>query len=197
MRNLIKTPSVDEVEKYLEIWKTKPKYEKYRQQEKSVVMLFKQYPENTKIEEVLVKVSVLNKFYSTGIPDILELSVAQNIVDLKIDNNLANADLDIIEKIARVNEKSKRYYSFATKYCFHHRPDVYPICDRLVREGLKYFRNKEKFYKFKNDDLMCYKTFKTVFYTFIEHFKLERFCLRKLDLYLWVLGKEKFEDNNN
>ena len=199
MKNLnIEIPSVAEVERCLKIWHESPKYEKYRHQERSVRMLFKQFPMNTEIEEVLVKVCVLNKFYSTGIPDVLELPVAQHIKELKIDDSLAHADVEIIDKIARVTtkEKVRRFYSFATKYCCHHRIDDYPICDSLVREGLKYFRDKEKFYKFKNIDLMHYETFKKIILEFRKCYGLDGFCLRELDLYLWVLGKEKYNETN-
>ena len=193
MKNLsIETPSVAEVKRCLDIWDYSDEYEKYRCQEESVVTLWKQYPKNTKLEEVLIKVCVLNKFYSTRIPDVLELSVVQHIVELDIDSRLTNVDLDIVDKIARVNEKSKRYYSFATKYCSHHRSDDYPIYDSFVDNVLRYFRNKEKFHKFKNDDLKNYKSFKEVYRAFIEHYKLEQFSLREIDWYLWILGRKYF-----
>lgn len=43
-------------------------------------------------------------------------------------------DPDLIEKIANVEigGKRRRNYSFATKYCNFHRPNVYPIYDSLV-----------------------------------------------------------------
>lgn len=148
------------------------------------------------MEEVLVKVSVLNDFYSTRIRDVF--SVARHIFELKIDDSLAKADIEIVEKIARVTIKGekKRFYSFATKYCCHHRIDDYPICDSLVREELKYFRDKEKFYKFKNIDLMHYKSFKEIILEFRKYYQLEQFNLRRLDHYLWVLGKEELRVSN-
>lgn len=41
---------------------------------------------------------------------------------------------DLIEKIANVDfgGKRRRNYSFATKYCNFHRPDIYPIYDSLI-----------------------------------------------------------------
>jgi len=198
MKNIeIKRPCVAEVERCLKIWNTEPEYENFRYQEKSVVMIFReQYPKNTKIEEVLVKVAVLNDFYAANIFKVYP--VARHIVKLDIDNSLANADLDIVDKIARVDEKSKRHYSFATKYCSHHRPDDFPIYDKFVSKTLTYF--KDKFYKSGEFDLKNYKSFKNVILEFRKFYKLEQYTLKQLDHYLWVLGREKFtkkSDNTN
>ena len=200
MKNLnIEKPCVAEVEKYLKIWRESPKYEKYRRQEESVVMLFKElYPKNTDIKEVLIKVGVLNDFYGTNIFDVYP--VARHIVELDIDSNLNKADLDVVDKISRAKGVKNRHYSFATKYCSHHRPDVYPIYDSFVDKVLGYFRDNEKFYEFKNEDLKIYETFKKVIIEFRKHYELEKFSLRELDFYLWILGKENFlkitQDNN-
>ena len=200
----IPTPCVAEVEKYLNIWNTAKEYEKYRYQEKSVVMMFKEkYPANTKIEEILVKVSVLNDFYGTNIRD--TFSVAQHIVNIaNIDSRLVNADIALIDDIARVKIKGKeiRFYSFATKYCSHHNPTQYPIFDNFVSKVLvhfekqnQFFNKQNQFYSFKVNDLRGYDLYKTVVFEFRKFFGLERFCLRKLDLYLWSLGKEYFSKN--
>ena len=181
----VEKPCVAEVKKYLEVWESK-EYEKYRYQEKSVVTLFRDlYPKNTKIEEVLIKVSVLNDFYKTNIFD--TFSVAQHIVKLNIDNRLSNQDETIVDEIAKVK---RFFYSFATKYCSHHQPEEFPIYDKFVKEMLVYFKSKEKFATFKNDDLKDYSTFKTIIHQFRQFFKLEQFSLRQLDLYLWILGRE-------
>ncbi|MDR2144899.1 MAG: hypothetical protein LBE91_00360 [Tannerella sp.] len=195
MKNLnIALPSVEEVEKYLCIWETADEYEKYRCQEKSVVMMFREkFPENTKIEETLVKVAVLNEFYRTSILDIF--SVALHIVDLNIDNMLAEEDIHVIDKIARITigGKEKHFYSFATKYCSHHQPDKFPIYDRLVSDLLIYFNSQEKFFTIENaKNLRDYPTFKAAMNGFRTYFHLEKFTLKELDRYLWVLGRKIF-----
>ena len=194
MKNLsIETPSVAEVKRCLDIWDYSDEYEKYRRQEESVVTLFKElYPKNTELKEVLIKVGVLNDFYGTNIRD--TFSVAQKIVAQKIDNKLANTDISIIDDIAKVTIKGKerRYYSFASKYCSHHHPDDYPIYDRFVDKVLRYFRDKDHFSEFENEGLKDYEIFKKVILEFRKHYELEQFCLRKLDWYLWILGKENF-----
>ena len=193
MGNIIEKPSAAEIERCLKIWDESPEYEKYRHQEKSVVMLFReQYPKNTILEEVLIKACVLNDFYGTLIRNVY--SVALNIVKQNIDESLANADVGIVDKIARVtiNGKEIRFYSFATKYCSQHRPDVFPIYDSFVDKVLVHFRNEDKFYEFKNEKLRCYETFNNVILEFRKFYKLEQFSLKQLDQYLWTIGKENF-----
>ena len=187
-------PSLAEVKRCIEIWNTSDKYEKYRRQEESVNMLFKkQYPKNTVLEEVLIKVSVLNDFYSTNIRD--TFSVAKHIVNLNIDDELCRADTGIVDRIAQItiNEKKWRFYSFATKYCSHHYPNEYPICDNIVSKVLLNFKYKEEFAKFKKEDIRNYPVFKAIILDFRKFYKLEEFSLKELDKYLWVLGKESFQ----
>ena len=188
---IIERPSVAEVEKGLKQWRDDSGYENYRRQEESVVMLFKEaYPRNTDLREVLIKVGVLNDFYGTNIFSVYP--VARHIVDLKIDARLADADLGVVDSVSRVNRDGKeiRYYSFASKYCSHHRPDVFPIYDRYVDRVLTYF--KAEFYLSANPDLKDYASFRNVILEFRKYYGLEKFTLRELDLYLWVLGKKTF-----
>ena len=190
MKNLnIEMPSVAEVERCLKIWRDDDEYEKFRRQEDSVTMLFRElYPKNTEIKEVLIKVSVLNDFYGANIFDVYP--VARHIVELNIDSSLNKADLDIVDKISRAKGVKNRHYSFATKYCSHHRPDIYPIYDRFVGKVLTYF--KDEFYKSENFDLKDFHFFEGVYQAFIKHYKLAKFSLREVDWYLWILGKENF-----
>jgi hypothetical protein len=186
----ITKPSVKQVEKYLRKWEKDPKYPV---QDRIVVPLFKHYPHNTKIEEVLHKVTILNFFYSTQIRD--TFTVAQHIVRLKIDKQLRKGEEDIVEEIAKVSigGKERRFYSFATKYCSHHQPDVYPIYDSFVREGLAYFNEQDIFADFTKKAIWeDYTTFKQVILAFQKEYKLDSCSLRDIDRYLWLLGREKF-----
>jgi len=193
----IKKPSAIEIEKCLQIWETHAEYEKYRCQGNSAIMLFKeQYPKNTEIQEILLKVSVLNDYYSTNIRD--TFSVAKHIADLKIDSRLSSGNTDIIDEIAKINlgEKSMRFYSFATKYCSLHYPDHYPIYDSIVANMLAYFKSQDKFAQFTKKGLRDYPTFKNVILEFQKFYELEKFSLREIDKYLWVLGKSVLNSKN-
>ena len=77
-------PTKQEVEKYLNKWNT---LENYVLQENSLDKLFfKTYPNNNDINDILIKCSSLNDFYSTNIYSIF--SVAKHILNLKIDARL-------------------------------------------------------------------------------------------------------------
>jgi len=194
MMKSIKKPSLTEVEKYLYKCAHEPSLKRYLTQEDVVVTLFRDiYPYNTKEEEILVKVQILNLFYSTGI--INTYAVAKHIYDLKdTDKLLQNADIELIENIANITIKGKRrrFYSFATKYCCHHNPNQYPIFDNNVCKILIYFNKIDNFYNFKASDLKNYGVFKNVIQEFQKYYDLEKYSFRELDWYLWLLGKEHF-----
>jgi hypothetical protein len=41
------------------------------------------------------------------------------------------------------------FYSFATKYCSHHKPEMYPIYDSYVDKMLGYFKKRTIFISLK------------------------------------------------
>lgn len=187
----IETPSKEEVERYLKLWDS---LENYSLQESSLKKLYsKTYPLNDNIDDVLIKVCALNDFYSTNI--FSPFTVAKHIITLKIDDHLSRGDLTIVNKIADITMSSGRkinFYSFATKYCSHHRPEIYPIYDSFVDKILIYFRNRDKFYEFSNQDLKTYQLFRNILVKFREYYGLDSFDLKQIDKYLWQLGKRSF-----
>ena len=188
--NHVPDPSVEEVVKYLKIWDS---LENYTSQEKALNKLFfGDFKENNNLDNILIKCSVLNDFYSTNIFDVY--TVAKHILSLDIDDSLNKGDPFIVEKIANVliNKKEKHFYSFSTKYCSHHNPHSYPIYDSYVEKVLKYFRKRNPKFNFKNEDLKKYDLFKETLINFQKIYGLEEFNLKDLDRYLWQLGKNKF-----
>lgn len=184
----IPKPTFEEVEKYLEKWDS---LENYVNQENSLNKLFFDLiPENKEIEDILIKASTLNDFYSTNIFSIFP--VAKHVHELDIDERLKEGDLTLVNDIADVKELNKRFYSFATKYCSHHNPDLFPIYDNYVDRVLRYFRKKDNFADFKNKDLKDYVLFNEVLHKFASYYSLEKYSLKNLDRYLWQLGKEYF-----
>lgn len=188
MNKNINMPCKKEVEHYLNVW---DKDTRLVESEKAIRKIFEVYPENDNLSEILIKASTLNALYSTNIFSILP--VAKNILHLKIDEKLKNAETDIVNKIARIKKFDKNFYSFASKYCCHHNQDEYPIYDYYVERCLVYFNRKEHFYDFTKKELRDYDTFKKVIIAFREHFKLRDFSLRDIDRYLYSLGKEHFK----
>lgn len=186
----IPNPCQEEVIKYLNKWDS---LENYVLQESALDKLFfKTYPNNTDIDDILIKASSLNDFYSTNIFSIF--SVAKHILELNIDNRLRENDESLVNDIAnvKINGKEKRFYSFATKYCSHHNPINFPIYDSYVEKILLYFNKKDNFAKFKKEDLKDYSNFKDVLVKFKQFYNIDSYNLKDIDRYIWQLGKEYF-----
>lgn len=152
----IKRPTKAEVEKYLKLCDTKSNYV---EQEKALKKLFALFPNNNEISEVLLKVNILNDFYSTNIFDTYK--IAEYIVSLNIDKKLKAKDLSIVNEIAdkTKNGINRNIYSFATKYCVHHLGDEYPIFDSFVAKMLLHLNKQDKFSKFSYNDCRDYLKF--------------------------------------
>lgn len=150
------------------------------------------FPNNIIIEDILIKASTLNDFYSTNIFSIF--AVSKHIQDLNIDERLKNNDETLVNDIARVEIKGvkKNFYSFATKYCSHHKPCEFPIYDSFVEKVLIYFNKIDNFYDFKKEDLKDYKIFKRVLIEFKKFYDIDEFNLKDIDRYIWQLGKKYF-----
>lgn len=191
MNSKIKKPSPKVVQYYLKRWDS---LDKYVAQESSLKKLFtKTYKTNSDLDEVLIKVCSLNDFYSTNIFD--PIKVAKHIVSLGIDTKLKQSDPLLVNEIAWVkvgSGKYKNFYSFATKYCSHHRPEHFPIYDSFVEKMLLHFRRVDKFSIFRNEDLKQYQEFIRILNDFQSHYGLDQFTLKEIDKYLWQDGKLKF-----
>ena len=188
-------PTPAHIQEYVNRWYT---LENYVNQEHALDKLFFELcPQNKCIEDILIKCSALNDFYSTNIFDVH--SVAQHILSLDIDERLKRGDLSLVNDIAttKVGEKRKDrfFYSFATKYCSHHKPDKYAIYDNYVEKVLMHFKNKSKdnFSSFKRPELKDYNIYMKVIADFQSYYGLEGFTIKQLDQYLWQFGKEHFK----
>jgi len=187
---IIPTPCKEEVEKYLNFWNSN---EEYILQEKALNKLFfRTYPNNKDLSDILIKASSLNDFYGTNIYKIF--SVANHIKNLDIDYRLKKGDTTLVNDIADVNINgvNKYFYSFATKYCSHHYPILFPIYDSYVEKCLMYFKNRDGFENFKREELKDYTKFKNIILKFKQFYNINEYNLKDIDRYLWQLGKEHF-----
>jgi len=186
----IEHPSREQVQYYLRAWDVQ---ENYVLQENALDKLFfETYPKNTDINDILIKASSLNDFYSTNIFSIF--AVAKHILELDIDKRLQDGDASLVDDIAdmTISGKKIRFYSFASKYCSHHKPTLFPIYDSFVDKVLRYFRKKDGFCSFDDEDLKNYTKFISVLNAFQGFYRLEDVNKKDLDRYLWQLGKRYF-----
>ena len=190
MKLTIETPCEEQVQFYLAAWDAQ---ENYVLQEHALDKLFfKTYPCNTDINDILIKASSLNDFYSTNIFSIF--TVAKHILALNIDRRLQVGDASLVDDIAdiTIGGKQKSFYSFASKYCSHHNPTVFPIYDSFVDKVLRYFKKRDGFCDFADEDLKNYSKFIYVLDAFQSYYGLNGFNRKDLDRYLWQLGKRYF-----
>jgi len=190
---VIPKPSKEELDKYLSKWNT---LEDYSLQENALDKLFFELcPKNENITDILLKTSTLNDFYSTNIFKIYPL--ARHILSLNIDARLNEGDVNLVKDIQYVKyyKGIKNFYSFATKYCSHHKPLDYPIYDSYVDLVLRHFRKCDEFSIFQDSDLKDYPKFKNILLDFQLFYGLNEYNLKQIDQYLWLLGKDYFPKN--
>jgi len=186
-------PSQSLLARYLGKWQ---QLENYRLQEDSLSLLFKKLcPKNKALEHILLKVSTLNDFYSTNIFD--TYSVAKHILKKNIDVKLKSNNYSLVNDLAKVEIRGKvrNFYSFASKYCSHHKPDAFPIYDSFVELMLLHYQSASNFAAFKKHELKDYSRFIEIVRGFRKFYKLEKFTLREIDVFLWLAGKEYFPRN--
>lgn len=176
------------VERYLDNWKTFRDNKRF-DLEKCINDILDKYPDNKNIQEVYIKVSIINDAYSTNIKD--TYLVAKTIADMDIDKKLKAGELNLVNEIAdEINSKTKcgRRYSFASKYCSFHKPEIYPIYDRDNEDLLYAYQKKCKLldFKFKRGKLKNYLDYVNIINKYKEIFSLEKFNYKQIDRFNWT-----------
>jgi hypothetical protein len=115
-------------------------------------------------------------------------------VELKFDQRLESGEVDLVEKLTpmELGGKTRRLYSFATKYCHYHAPGRFVIYDSYVEQMLIAFIGLNNFTPFDRAILKKYDQFSTKLSDFRNCFSLNEFSLQDLDLFLWLEGRKRF-----
>lgn len=121
-----------------------------------------------------------------------------------IATKLINGEPQVANGIAKKLIKGREVFSFASKYCFFHNEDDYPIWDSMVIGSLNFYKGEVK-KKFDEADIpipkahkkwtkeltslqVCnYPLFRYVVNQFKEAFGLD-VSYKELDWYLWTFG---------
>ena len=170
--------------------------ERYSHGDNAIVKLLQKFPKNTSIEDVILKVSVINELYSTSIYSVFRM--AQHIVECDIDENMKAGNPELVHQIAtghnirtKKNNKEINFYSFATKYCSWHNQADYSIYDSFVEKTLIAYKKRDNFSEFKRKDLKDFKKFQQIVLDFKVYYGLNN-TVKDIDKFLWIYGKEKF-----
>lgn len=194
---VLQTPTNDLVGIYIDKIKNDLRYSV---SDKAIINLFKQFPKNKELEDILLKICVINDMYSTNILGTFRM--AEHIKQLDIDNALDNAEPMVVHEIAighgiktRKGDRDINFYSFATKYCNWHNKVEYPIYDSFVHKILVAYRKRDSFSEFNDADLKDFPRFKQIITDFKNRYSLTKHGFREIDNFLWMYGKEVFPNN--
>ena len=156
-------------------------------------LVFQQYHDNLEIKHILTKVVLLNGLYNTNVFAVVDM--AYNIQEQSPDDLLRNGSAEVVDKIAHltIRGKTRRHYSFATKYCSWHYPEMYPIYDNLVERLIWNYRKQFNFEIFQRSDLVNYERYRNILRSFISYFSLQDFTFKEIDRFLWSYAKELYK----
>lgn len=157
--------------------------------ESSLSDLFHQYPENTELRHILLKVIAVNALYRTSIYAVEEvaLEIQRNVPCL--DQALRQGQVEVVEKLALVNlgGKTRNLYSFASKFCSWHQPTLFPIYDSRVERYLWTLQKQQPFTQVlhRHEDLWSYPNFYKIIQDFRVEFGLDQFSFKEIDKFLY------------
>jgi len=189
VNRIIEYPSTDLIQEYIDKFDHDSEIVAV---ENTLSELFRIYPNNKVLPEILIKVVGINSLYSTNI--YATVKVAHHILAQNIDTRLQTGSLELVDEIAliNINGKKRRNYSFASKYCHWHRPNIFPIYDSFVERLLWFYRENDNFMTFKRIELQQFSHYKEIIEGFRKFYKLTQFDFRNLDKFLWLYGKKHF-----
>ncbi len=197
--NEVEKPTNELLDKYIEKFN---KDKRYLPADRAISNLFSAFPNNKKLENILLKISVINDLYSTNILGTFKM--AEHIQSLDIDQKLEQGNPELVNEIAKghgirtkKHNTELNFYSFATKYCNWHNQESYAIYDSFVEKVLMAYKRKDNFSNFKQADLKVFRKFKRIIDDFAEYYGLTKHNLKEIDKFLWIYGKEKFPANYN
>jgi hypothetical protein len=170
---------------------------------RALTELFKQYPGNSVLPHVLLKVVAVNTLYSTQIraytekiPNLMDVAAHIHRHAEDIDSALESGMPEIVDTIASVTvpgKKDRYYFSFATKYCSWHRPQFYPIYDSRVDRYVYGLKAEPCFREFfgTGEDRWRYAQFRRLITVFRDHYGLGSFSFKEIDKFLYSYGGEE------
>jgi len=162
--------------------------------EQALAELFRQYPHNTDLSHVLLKVVAVNSLYHTYILALDTVARHIHAHGQEIDAALAAGSAQIVDKIANVKVQGKVhcFFAFATKFCSWHQPDKYPIYDSRVDAYLWSLQKQKPFAPaFMHPHLWDYPKFHTIAVAFRDTHGLGSFTFKEIDKFLYLQGEPR------
>ena len=173
-------------------------------EESLVERLFKQFPSNSSIDDVLCKVAIIDELYGTRLDangngntlSLVEMSerICKHSKSIDCFRKEENP-VDLVEQLANKEnykgsdtENKNNAHSFASKYLSFalraHGMDKVPITDKYVRTVMANYHGRNKPY-----EAYQYKEH----YNDIVNFQTEfgNLSFKQIDVFLWIIGKAR------
>ena len=163
--------------------------------DQAVKMVFHRWPENTRQEQVLTKVVVLNSLYNTALYDVH--AMAEHVVNQRVDLKFSQRDPTVVGDIRKGHRirrgktnKEWDFYSFATKYCHWHFRSNYVMYDTKLDRALRELNKLLGFCsRLSYERLRQYPTLKEAIDNLAATLTLTSWDYKTIDQALWVYGK--------
>ena len=155
---------------------------------------FKANAANDDLQTILLKVGDVRE------PELAQAraedAMAEHILSLNIDDQLAAADTQVVMDIANLDFRGERryFYAFASRYCCYHFPKDYPIYDPTIEQLLKLFFKRNQDRKLSKDEILNYSSFKELMVVYKDNFHLPLETFWGLDKFIWTHGKQIIEE---
>lgn len=187
--------------------------EKEKYKEAVLKEIFEKYKTNKNLNEVLIKVTVLNSLYSAGLNNndgkktIDVVTMARHIqaksrlddwLSSENEEDLFNAYYYIACGSSEIrSETYNNCYAFASKYCSWQRPEVFPIMDSRAKKNLSLFIKenpisiKEELigWEKKETDYKLFWSACKEFQKYINGLGNRNYNMKKIDEFLWEYGR--------
>ena len=155
--------------------------------------IFRRHPNNDDLETVLLKVTLLDRLYNTqiyGLDGLYRMAVHIRGKDLDVRLNGGQADaVDIIRRGHGLRGGAD-YFSFATKYCHWHRPDIFPMYDSNVDTAIHWLSTRLGLGPVPIERLREFVFLKGLMDTCRNRLELDWPGYKRFDQALWILGQE-------
>jgi len=158
--------------------------------EEALFQLLDRFPGNAHKSHVLLKVIALDKLYSTRVDgvDIFPLAAHIAASGNDLDEMIQRGDPEAVRRIWKDAGTTKKYYSFATKFCSWHNQLAYPIWDSYVDACLWAYKREFQFEDFQRQDLTYYERLVKIVDSFRARFVLQQCSYKQLDKFFWRTG---------
>ncbi len=168
----------------------------FKNDDESIRMIIKKWPNNTEFEQVLAKMCVINSLYSAGVRKKQLCGIATYISKISdLDKKINSGDMQAFYDISNTSEDLFNVPVFASKFCHFHNPKKFPIYDKFSRKALAYINRIEKFSGlFEERDIQDYRIYKEKIDLYLKVLPT-KYNYKKIDQFLWLYGYELEKEN--